>query len=70
MKDILKRIKILICKIIAINGAFFITATVAFFMDKIPWWGWVICSGAVLTYRTIQKIKDLISSVKGLNENS
>jgi len=70
MKEILNRIKVFICKVIAINGAFFIMATIAFFMDKIPWWGWIICSGAVLTYRTIQKIKDLITALKGNNENS
>jgi len=69
MKEILKRLQILVIKLFAINGAFFICATIAFFMGLIPWYGWIICSGAVLTYRAVQKIKELISSIKGLNED-
>jgi len=69
MKEILKRFLALICKMIAINGVFFIIATIAFFMDKIEGTQWIICSGAVLSYRAIQKIKDLITTLRGKNEN-
>lgn len=64
MKEILKRLHTLIIKLTAINGGFFICATVAFFLGLLPWYGWIICSSVVLTYRGVQKIKDMILSIK------
>lgn len=65
MKEFLKRLHYLFCiKLPSINGVVFIIATIQFFRGAIPWEGWLICSGAVLTYKAIQKIKSLFE-VKG-----
>lgn len=70
MKDFLKRLHLLFCvKLTSINGVVWIVATIQFFRNEIPWYGWLICSGIVLSYKAIQKIKDLILTLKGFVVN-
>ena len=65
MKEFLKRLHLLFCiKIPSINGIFFVIATIGLFMHLIDGTQWIICSGAVLSYKAIQKIKDLMSGNK------
>lgn len=52
-----ERIKVFLIKIISVKIIFwFGSATIAFFLGILPWYGWLIVSGMCFAARTTEKL--------------
>jgi len=49
--NILSRVQELLAKMISINFVIFAVGTAMFYLDKLPWYGWMALGVSVMGYR-------------------